>query len=78
MAGRNAVSVDTVGAFLPGFETLGVQHLHQAVQNGLGISYSDPEKEGSPGKLKIAGMPVEEAAKVFQRAAYGKVFSAFE
>lgn len=78
VAGRNAVSVDTVGAFLLGFETLGVQHLHQAVQLGLGIPYSDSEKEGSPGKLKIVGTPVAEAAKVFQRAAYGQVFPGFE
>jgi uncharacterized protein (DUF362 family) len=78
IAGRNAVSVDSVGAFLLGFETLGVQHLHQAVQNGLGVPYSNPEKEGSAGRLKIVGTPVEEAAKVFQRAAYGQVFPSFE
>ncbi len=78
VAGRNPVSVDTVGAFLLGFETLGVQHLHQAVQLGLGTPYSDSEKEGAPGRLKVVGMPVQEAAKVFQRAAYGQVFPSFE
>ncbi len=78
LAGRNPVSVDTVGAFLLGFETLGVQHLHQAVQLGLGTPYSDPEKEGSAGRLKIVGIPVEEAAKIFQRLAYGQVFPSFE
>jgi uncharacterized protein (DUF362 family) len=78
IAGRSPVSVDTVDAFLLGFETLGVQHLHQAVQLGLGTPYSNPEKEGSPGSLKIVGMTVEESAKVFQRAAYGQVFPSFE
>jgi uncharacterized protein (DUF362 family) len=78
IAGRNPVSVDTVGAFLLGFETLGVQHLHQAAQLGLGIPYTNPEKEGSPGRLKIVGMPITEAAKIFQRAAYGQVFPSFE
>src|SRR5947199_2535235 len=51
IAGRNPVSVDTVGAYLLGFETLGVQHLHQAVQLGLGTPYSDPDKEGKSGPL---------------------------
>jgi uncharacterized protein (DUF362 family) len=78
IAGRNPVSVDTVGAYLLGFETLGVQHLQQAVQHGLGVPYSDPEKEGSSGRLKIVGVPAEEAAKIFQRAAYGQVFPSFE
>jgi len=77
IAGRNPVSVDTVGAYLLGFETLGVQHLHQAVQLGLGVPYSSDEKEGAPGQLKIVGMPVADAAKVFQRAAYGQVFPSF-
>jgi uncharacterized protein (DUF362 family) len=78
LAGRNPVSVDTVGAFLLGFETLGVQHLDQAVQQVLGVPYSDPEKEGLAGRLKIVGVSVEEAAKIFQRAAYGQVFPSFE
>ena len=74
LAGRNPVSVDTVGAYLLGFETLGVQHLHQAVQMGLGAPYSDPQREGEPGRLKIKGIDVEEAAKIFRRAAYGEAF----
>ena len=36
IAGRNPVSVDSVGAYLLGFETLGVQHIRQAEQMGLG------------------------------------------
>jgi uncharacterized protein (DUF362 family) len=74
IAGRNPVSVDSVGAFLLGFETLGVQHLHQAEQLGLGLAYSDPEREGEPGRLKIKGVSVEEATKIFRRAAYGQEF----
>jgi len=65
-------------AVLLGFETLGVQHLLQAVQLGIGIPYSDPEKEGSVGRLKVVGISVEEAASLFQRAAYGQVFPSFE
>ena len=74
IAGRDPVAVDSVGAYLLGFETLGVQHLHQAYQLGLGIPYSDPEKEGEPGRLKIKGVPVEEAVKIFRKAAYGEAF----
>jgi hypothetical protein len=48
------------------------------VDLGRGTPYSNPEKEGAPGSLKIVGMPVEEAAKIFRRAAYGQVFPSFE
>ncbi len=74
IAGRDPVAVDTVGAYLLGFETLGVQHLHQAYQLGLGIPYSDPEKEGEPGRLTIKGISVEQATKIFRKAAYGEAF----
>ena len=74
IAGRDPVAVDSVGAYLLGFETLGVQHLHQAHQLGLGVPYSDPEKEGEPGRLTIKGLSVEEAIKVFRKAAYGEAF----
>ncbi|MBX6312216.1 MAG: DUF362 domain-containing protein [Isosphaeraceae bacterium] len=75
LAGRNPVSVDTVGAYLLGFELLGVQHLHQAYQLGLGVPYSDPEREGEPNRrLKIKGLSVEEATQIFRRAAYGAAF----
>ena len=74
IAGRDPVAVDSVGAYLLGFETLGVQHLHQAYQLGLGTPYADPEKEGEPGRLKIKGLSVEEAVKVFRKAAYGEAF----
>ena len=74
IAGRDPVAVDSVGAYLLGFETLGVQHLHQAYQLGLGTPFSDPEKEGDPGRLNIKGVSVEEATKIFRKAAYGEAF----
>jgi uncharacterized protein (DUF362 family) len=74
IAGRNPVSVDSVGAFLLGFETLGVQHLRQAELLGLGVAYVPIGKEGKPGRLKIAGISVEEATKIFRMAAYGEAF----
>ena len=75
IAGRNAVSVDSVGAYLLGFETLGVQHLHQAYQLGLGVPYTDPNREGQAwNRLKIKGLSVDEAVKLFRKAAYGEAF----
>ncbi len=74
IAGRDPVAVDSVGAYLLGFETLGVQHLHQAYQLGLGTPYSDPEKEGEPGRLQVKGVSVKEAVKIFRKAAYGEAF----
>ena len=74
IAGRDPVAVDCVAAYLLGFETLGVQHLHQAYQLGLGTPYSDPEKEGDSGRLKVKGVSVKEAVKIFRKAAYGEAF----
>jgi uncharacterized protein (DUF362 family) len=75
IAGRNPVSVDSVGAFLLGFETLGVQHLRQAEQLGLGVAYTSRTEEGKPShRLKIKGVTVEQAVKVFRKAAYGEAF----
>jgi uncharacterized protein (DUF362 family) len=74
IAGRDPVAVDTVGAYLLGFETLGVQHLHQAYQLGLGTPFADPEREGEPGRLTIKGVSVEHATKIFRKAAYGEAF----
>ena len=74
IAGRDPVAVDSVGAYLLGFETLGVQHLHQAYQLGLGTPYNDPNQEGESGRLKIKGLSVKEAVKVFRKAAYGEAF----
>ena len=75
LAGRDPVAVDTVGAYLLGFETLGVQYLHQAAQLGLGVPYSDPTREGhASDRLKIKGVTVAEATRIFRRAAYGEAF----
>jgi uncharacterized protein (DUF362 family) len=75
LAGRNPVTVDSVGAFLLGFETLGVQYLRQAEQMGLGATYMPTGQEGEGGKaVKVEGMKVEEAVKVFRKAAYGEAF----
>ena len=74
IAGRDAVAVDSVGAYLLGFETLAVQHLHQAYRLGLGTPYSDPEKEGGQGRLVIQGVSVKEATRIFRKAAYGEAF----
>jgi uncharacterized protein (DUF362 family) len=74
IAGRNPVAVDSVGAFLLGFETLGVQHLRQAEQLGLGATYMPTGQEGQGGRLNIAGIPVDEAVKIFRHAAYGEAF----
>ena len=72
IAGRDAVAVDTVGAFLLGFETLGVHHLHQAYRLGLGIPYADPDKDGKPGPLVIQGVSIEAAVKSFRKSPYGE------
>lgn len=75
LAGRNPVAVDSVGAFLLGFETLGVQHLRQAEQLGLGATYIPTNtQEGVPGRLNIEGVSVDEAVKIFRLAAYGEAF----
>ena len=76
IAGRDVVAVDSVGARLLGFQTLGVQHIHQAYRLGLGITFDDPEdegeKNGSP--LTIKGVSVDQATKIFRKAAYGEAF----
>ena len=74
IAGRNAVSVDSVGAHLLGFETLGVQHIRQAAELGLGIPLAPIGKESGDTRLKIKGLSVEEATKIFRKAAYGGAF----
>jgi uncharacterized protein (DUF362 family) len=74
LAGRNPVTVDSVGAYLLGFETLGVQYLHQAEEHGLGVAYSAQYQEEKPGRLKIKGIEVVDAVKLFRKAAYGEAF----
>lgn len=74
IAGRNPVSVDSIGAHLLGFETLAVQHIRQAVEFGLGEAYTPLDRESGEGRLKIKGMSIDEAVKVFRTAAYGEAF----
>ncbi|WP_165248346.1 DUF362 domain-containing protein [Paludisphaera soli] len=74
IAGRNATAVDSVGAFLLGFETNGVQHLRQAEEVGLGETYRPSTRDGGDGRLKIKGLAVEKAVEVFRTAAYGEAF----
>ncbi|WP_435021632.1 DUF362 domain-containing protein [Tundrisphaera sp. TA3] len=74
IAGRDAVAVDTVGAYLLGFETLAVQHLHQAAKLGLGIPYAGSEQATKPGVLRFKGVSVEAAVKSFRKSAYGEAF----
>ena len=74
IAGRNPVSVDSVGAHLLGFETLAVQHIRQAAEYGLGIPLTPIGGESGESRLKFAGLSVEEATKIFRKAAYGQEF----
>ena len=74
IAGRNAVSVDSVGAHLLGFETLAVQHIRQAAENGLGIPLTPVGGESGQSRLKVVGLSVEEATKIFRKAVYGQEF----
>jgi uncharacterized protein (DUF362 family) len=75
IAGRDPVAVDTIGAYLLGFDLMGVQHLHQAYQLGLGVPFKEPdEEEVVETRLKVKGIPVKEAVKIFRKAAYGEAF----
>ncbi len=74
IAGRNPVSVDSVAAYLLGFETLAVQHIRQAAEFGLGVPYIPIGGESEKGRLKVVGISVDEAAKIFRKAAYGEAF----
>jgi uncharacterized protein (DUF362 family) len=74
IAGRNPVSVDSVGAHLLGFETLAVQHIRQAAEFGLGVPLTPIGGETGKGRLKIVGVSVKEATEIFRKAAYGEAF----
>jgi uncharacterized protein (DUF362 family) len=74
IAGRNAVSVDSVAAHLLGFETLAVQHIRQAAEFGLGVPLTPIGGESGKGRLKVVGLSVERATEAFRRAAYGEAF----
>jgi uncharacterized protein (DUF362 family) len=74
IVGRNPVSVDSVAAHLLGFETLAVQHIRQAAEFGLGVPLTPIGGESEKGRLKIVGVSVEEATRIFRIAAYGEAF----
>jgi uncharacterized protein (DUF362 family) len=74
IAGRDAVAVDSIGAHLLGFETLAIQHIRQAAEFGLGVPYTPIGGESGKGRLKFAGISVDEATKAFRKAAYGEAF----
>jgi uncharacterized protein (DUF362 family) len=74
IAGRNPVSVDSIAAHLLGFETLAIQHIRQAAEFGLGVPLTPIGGESGQGRLKIKGISIEEATRVFRKAAYGEAF----
>jgi uncharacterized protein (DUF362 family) len=74
IAGRNPVSVDSVGAHILGFETLAVQHIRQAAELGLGIPLTPIGAESEKGRLKVKGISVKSATDAFRKAAYGEAF----
>jgi hypothetical protein len=57
-----------------GFETLTIQHIRQATEFGPGVPLTPIGGESGQGRLKIVGVSVEEATKVFRKAAYGEAF----
>jgi hypothetical protein len=57
---------------LLGFETLAVQHIRQAADFGLGVPFTPIGGESGKGRLKITGISVDEATRVFRKAAYGE------
>jgi uncharacterized protein (DUF362 family) len=74
IAGRDPVAVDSVGARLLGFDPLGVQHIRQCAEYGLGVPITPIGGESGKGRLRIVGISVEEATKIFRTAAYGEPF----
>lgn len=67
IASRNPVAADTVGARLLGFQAQAVRHLWEAQKLGLG--------ETDPEKMEFPGLSLEDAVKIFTRAAYGEELS---
>ena len=64
IASTDAVAADCVGSRLLGFEAQAVRHLWEAGRLGLGETDTE--------KMKFPAMDLEEAAKAFTAAAYGK------
>lgn len=64
IASTDAVAADTVGAKLLGFQAQAVRHLWEAEKLGLG--------ETNPKAMEFPAMSLQDAVKVFTKAAYGK------
>lgn len=67
ICGTDAVSVDTVGAHLLGFQAQGVYYLYNCIKCGLGI--------GDLKKVSMKGISLAEAEEIFSKAVYGKSFT---
>lgn len=63
VAGTDAVAVDVIGARLLGFRPQAVGYLHQLIREGYG--------EGDLRHVDLKGMLLNEAERVFSKAAYG-------
>jgi uncharacterized protein (DUF362 family) len=72
--GHDPVAVDSVGAHLLGFETLAVQHLRQAAELGLRVPLTPLGGKSGKGRLKLKGLSLEDATKLFRQAAHGQAF----
>ncbi len=51
-----------------------MQHIRQAAELGLGVPLTPIGGESGKGRLQVAGLSVEEATKIFRKAAYGQEF----
>ncbi len=67
IASTDAVAADAVGARLLGFDADAVQHIHEAVELGLG--------EGDYSEMEFPAMGMQEAVEFFSERAYGKKIS---
>ncbi|AKL94475.1 hypothetical protein CACET_c09680 [Clostridium aceticum] len=64
IAATDPVAADAIGARLLGFLPQAVQYIYQLYKEGIG--------EADPKKMMIKGLTLEEAEKLFSKAAYGE------
>ncbi|MBS3995017.1 MAG: DUF362 domain-containing protein [Alkaliphilus sp.] len=64
IAGTDPVATDTLAARLLGFLPQAVQYLYTLYRQGIGIA--------EPEKMKILGITLEEAERIFSKIAYGQ------
>ncbi|MEJ6952146.1 DUF362 domain-containing protein [Natronospora cellulosivora (SeqCode)] len=62
IAGTDPVATDVVAARLLGFQPQAVNYLHQLINKGIG--------EGDLDKIDLRGLSLEEAGRIFSKAAY--------